>query len=49
MMNSRHLIVNRFEIHDLLGHGGMGDINNFYRFCTPCQVWKNIKAAATSP
>jgi hypothetical protein len=26
MMNSRHLIANRFEIQDLLGRGGMGDV-----------------------
>jgi hypothetical protein len=26
MMNSRHLIANRFELRDLLGRGGMGDV-----------------------
>jgi serine/threonine protein kinase len=25
-MNSAQFIANRFEIHDLLGHGGMGKV-----------------------
>jgi serine/threonine protein kinase len=26
MMNSHHLIANRFELQDLLGRGGKGDV-----------------------
>lgn len=45
MMNSYQLIANRFEIHDLLGRGGMGEV---YR-ATDMQTGETVAVKALNP
>ena len=44
-MNSHQLIANRFELHDLLGRGGMGDV---YR-ATDTQTGETVAFKALNP
>ena len=44
-MNTKHLVAGRFEIQDLLGRGGMGDVYH----ATDTQTGETIAVKALNP